>query len=196
MSASPRPLQIVLAVLLLFSIAAASAGESRIYRTVDEDGTVSFTDIPPRDDESAEQVVIETPNSFDIEEAIGPREEWIVDSEDEGEEPAFSYRSLAIKSPQDDEPIRDNAGNVAVVAVAKPRLQRGHKMRLLLDGQPVQEGYQTDFKLLNVDRGTHSLATEIIDKSGAVLIRSDTTTFHLLRISIITAPGRPTPAGP
>lgn len=176
-------------IFLLLTFAHAGAAQSKIYKTVDEHGNVVFTDIPPREDESAEQIIVETPNSFAVEEALGPRDQWVVESDtaaDETQEPAFSYKSLEIKSPQDDEAIRENMGNVTVVGVASPRLQRGHSIRLLMDGQPLQEGKQSQFALEEVDRGTHSLALEIIDDRGQVLIRSDDSIFHLQRYRIPT----------
>jgi hypothetical protein len=174
----------------LFAIAAltcAGPAISQIYKTVDEEGNVVFTDIPPREDtQDAEQIVVETPNSFAIEEAIGPREQWVVESEESDEEAAFFYKSLVIASPTADESIRENAGNVSIVAVANPRLQSGHRMRLVMNGTSIQEGSQTRFDLENVDRGTHVVATEIVDDSGNVLIRSTDTTFHLQRYRIPT----------
>ena len=175
----------------LLTVALASVAHGQIYRTVDENGNVVFTDIPPRETDTAEQVIVEEPNSFAIEEAIGPREQWIVEPEAAGDdEPAFSYKSLEIKSPQDDEAVRENAGNITIVGVASPRLQQGHRMRLFMDGQPVSEGRQSQFALENVVRGTHVLALEIIDGKGRTLIRSDPHSFHMLRVSV-----RPVPAG-
>ena len=162
----------------------AQAGESRIYRTVDEDGNVIFTDIPPRDDdESAEQIVVETPNSFAVEEAIPSSDAWIVETDDEETEAPFRYTALEIVSPADDEPIRENMGNITVVTNVSPRLQSGHVVRLLMDGSVAQEGPQGTFSLANVDRGTHTIAVEIADETGNVLIRSSDSTFHMLRFA-------------
>lgn len=175
------------ALIAVAALLCAGPAISQIYKTVDEEGNVVFTDIPPREDtEGAQQIVVETPNSFAIEEAIGPREEWVVESEEGEEEVAFSYKSLTIASPTSDESIRENAGNVSIVAVSNPSLQSGHRMRLVMDGAAIKEGSQTRFDLENVDRGTHVIATEIVDDSGNVLIRSTDTTFHLQRFRIPT----------
>lgn len=159
--------------------------QAEIYRTVDENGNVVFTDIPPReDDENAEQIIIENPNSFAVEEAIPNADAWIVEPEEgETEEAPFRYEALDIVSPADDEPVRENAGNITVVTNLSPRLQRGHVARLLMDGSVAQEGSQASFDLANVDRGTHTIAVEIVDENGRVLIRSDQSTFHMLRFA-------------
>ena len=54
----------------------------------------------------------------------------------------------------------------------------------MMDGAVAQEGAQASFSLANVDRGTHTIAVEILDESGNVLIRSQDSTFHMLRYRI------------
>ena len=184
-----HPIRHCLILILLMSTGLAAiqaeAASGRIYRTVDENGNVVFTDVPPREDEPAEQVVIETPNTFASEDAVPEADAWVV--EDADEEP-FSYNTLSIASPPDDEPLRENAGNVTIVANVNPKLQPGHIMRLLLDGGVAREGPQTSFQLTDVDRGTHKVVLEIVDRDGTVLKRSDPSTFHLQRIAITPAP--------
>lgn len=179
---------VLVGVLAVGLTATIQAAESRIYRTVDADGNVVFTDIPPREDEKGEQIIVTNPNSFTSNDASGPRDEWIVegaeaDQPDAEDEKPFAYESLVIKSPEDDQAVRENAGNITIVAVAKPRMQTGHTMRLLMDGQVVQEGPQSNFALQHVDRGTHAIATEIVDERGQILIRSESSTFHMLRVA-------------
>ena len=70
--------------------------------------------------------------------------------------------------------------------------------RLLLTGgyrYTVQEkqgepSTSTSFSFTNVDRGTHTLAVAVVDGDGKELIRSATTTFHMLRAAV----GAPVPA--
>ena len=181
-------MQSILAGAMILMFFTAEAAQSRIYKTVDEHGNVVFTDVPPREDQTSEQIVVETPNSFAVEEALGDRSKWIVETDENGEEVGFTYDSLEIKSPKDDEAVRENAGNLTVVAVSNPRLQPGHRMRLLLDGVPVDSGRGSQYQLENLDRGTHTLVLEIIDDSEAVVMTSQTTTFHMLRHSIARQP--------
>ena len=187
--ATPGLLLLALVLLMLVSsiISGAQAAQTKIYKTVDEDGNVVFTDMPPKSDQDAEQVIVQTPNSFASEEASGPREEWIVEEGAEGEELAeelFRYSSVQIVSPANDETVRANDGSVSVVAASRPRMKRGHVMRILIDGSPVQEGSQTTFNLENVDRGTHSVSAEIVDGSGNVLSSSNASVFHLQRVAV------------
>ena len=94
------------------------------------------------------------------------------------------YTHALIVSPADDSAVRGNAGELTVRARVDPPLQRGHRLRLLLDGiaQGVA-GRASTFELENIDRGTHSLALQVVDDAGRVLFTGTPSTFHLLRHS-------------
>ncbi|MCB1683914.1 MAG: DUF4124 domain-containing protein [Pseudomonadales bacterium] len=172
-------------VAALLGLAGGALAESKIYRTVDEQGNVVFTDIAPRIDQPAETVELPSTNSFGVEESLGERQEWVVEGAGDAAagdpNEASSYGSLVIVSPSNDATIRENTGNISIQARLTPEIRPGHRMRLLLDGAVASESAGGTFALQNVDRGTHSVVTEVLDQSGNVLIRSPATTFHLMR---------------
>lgn len=174
---------------LLVCLSAGSDAASRIYRTVDEDGNVIFTDVPPKEGESGEAIAVERPNTFQPA-ASESREEWIVDSDGENaDEAAFNYNAVTITSPTHDQAVRENAGNVTVVAEVEPELQIGHHIRIVMDDTPEQTGPQTVFTLPNVDRGTHTLLAQVVDDAGNVLLTSSPVVFHLQRVAAAPRPG-------
>lgn len=192
-----RPIALALLLSSGLVAATADAAASRIYRTVDEDGNVVFTDVPPRPEQQGDAVDVETPNSFTPPATASERRsvgEWLgQDGEpalEDGEEPAIQYRSLRVASPTHDEALRDNAGNVTVAAAVEPNLGAGHAIQLYLDGELRQTGPTTAFQLVNVDRGTHNLQLKVVDQTGTVLIASEPTVFHLQRRSVLLQPAR------
>jgi len=174
----------------------------RIYKTVDADGNVVFTDVPPKEGERSQAVDVQSTNTFD--ETAGmpaaesqPTQTWRTDAapeensdDDADAAPRYQYTTFMIVSPEDDAPVRENAGNVTVVVAVEPSLRTDDNVRVLLDGQPEQEGHQLSFELTNVDRGTHAVAAEVVNKQGQVIQASQAVTFHLLRA---VAP-RPSPS--
>ena len=95
-----------------------------------------------------------------------------------------TYTLAVVVSPADDEALRGNAGNLTVLTRVDPKLQGGHRLRLLLDGAPrAISGRKPEFHLENIDRGTHSLQLQVIDDSNRVLFTGPPSTFHLLRHS-------------
>lgn len=97
----------------------------------------------------------------------------------------FHYDMLRILVPEPDATVRSSAGEIIVSVTSEPGLQRGHRYRLLLDGQPTAEpGPSPVFALSNIDRGSHNLSVEILDEQGRTVERTANQPFHMLRISL------------
>lgn len=161
----------LLSILLLLTLS-ANAG---IYKSVDEDGNVVFSDQPSVGAEEIEKKEIMTVP------ATVPNIDF---SRDQGEKPAKEpYESIAITSPANDSAVRDNAGNISVSVTTRPALGNGHQIVIYLDGMEVARDPVTSFDFQNVDRGTHTLAAAVVNNEGKELKRSDEITFSLLRFS-------------
>ena len=99
--------------------------------------------------------------------------------------PPFHYDMLRVLIPEPDATVRSSAGELIVSVTSEPGLQRGHRYRLLVDGQPTSEpGRSPVFALNNLDRGSHNLSVEIIDEQGRTVERTANQPFHMLRISL------------
>jgi len=188
------PAGVLLALTLLLANEAAAA--TKIYRTVDQNGNVVFTDVPPKSEQEGRAVDLSQPNSFTPPEnqqqpglrAGAPAGDADGEAEDEDTAAAGAYRSLRIVQPAADEPVRDNAGNVTVIAAVEPDLHRRHELQLLLDGAVRQSGRSPTFQLENVDRGTHTVEVRIVDENGNTVTASDPSVFHLQRRSVLLQP--------
>lgn len=182
-----KPLVPILGLVLCVGAAQA---QDKVYKVIQPDGTVEFTDAPPPD-EPAREIHVEPINTI---------EAPSVPVEGGGQSASTSeqgYTEFRITSPDDDAAIRDNAGNVNVDLSLKPALRSGDEIDLLLDGQSVGGGKKTAITLTQMDRGTHSLQAVVKDSSGKVVARSNTVTFTLQRRSAILQPAPPkaAPAG-
>lgn len=99
--------------------------------------------------------------------------------------PTFRYDMLRILVPEPDATVRSTAGEIIVSVTSEPGLQRGHRYRLLLDGQPTAEpGLSPVFPLTDIDRGTHQLSVEILDEQGRIVERTANQPMHMQRISL------------
>jgi hypothetical protein len=102
-------------------------------------------------------------------------------------EGAAGYQSLEIVQPANDATIRSNEGNLAVGLALSPALAEGHSVKIVIDGTELEgEMKSTQFSLGNLNRGTHSLVTKIVDADGNELITSSPVTFHLRQASVLT----------
>lgn len=80
------------------------------------------------------------------------------------EPPRNAYEILELAGLPTEEALRANNGTFTVNVLIKPRLQPPHLLRLLLDDEPYgQPSNVPSLQLVNVDRGEHRLAVQVID---------------------------------
>lgn len=179
--------KLVLSLALAVATCSVSLpGNSAIYKTVDEDGNVVFTDVAPPD--STETVELSNTTSYTppTSPSNAPLSVAPGSSGPEDSRPIeTSYQSLVINSPTQDEAIRDNAGNITVTVAVTPPLAPGHTIELIMDERRVGIAVTGKFSLRNVDRGTHTLSAHVLDADQAIVKQSASQVFHMLRFSAL-----------
>ncbi|MGE8503943.1 MAG: DUF4124 domain-containing protein [Pseudomonas sp.] len=182
-----RPL---IACLLLALTLPASA---QIYKYIDSNGNTVFTNQPP-DGTTAETVELPPTNTVEMQTPSVP-----VDSSNTSVQNEAPYAVLSLTGIPDEEAMRANNGTFIVGVNIQPRLQPGHRLRLILDGEPYgQASNVPSLQLTNVDRGEHSLAVAVV-AGERIIQQSNTETFTVQRISVNSparqpaTPPRPTP---
>ncbi len=169
------PMRLVLTILLL---AMASPLSAQIYKWLDEDGNIIYSDTPHAGAEELPAREVQTLKLPPVPESAAKAK---------AKPKPMPYQSLMITSPGDGETLRDNAGQVSVSVSLRPALQTrfGHRLELRVDGRPfAQAGTATHFQLQNMDRGAHSLVAVVLDKDGRVFASSPSVSFYLHRQSV------------
>jgi len=169
---------------LLAALAIAGPARAEVYKYVDEDGNTVYTDekVP-----GAEQVNPGILNTY----SPDPATRRLATDEGDGGEaaPADAYQSVTITEPENDSAFWNAAGIVPVNVRVLPGLQGGHRLELLMDGEPVSEpGTSTRFSLQEVFRGTHTLTARVVDGEGNTVIASSPATFTLHKPSRLNPP--------
>ncbi|MGW8464262.1 DUF4124 domain-containing protein [Pseudomonas sp. CLCA07] len=162
----------LLLMLLLIALPAAA----QIYKYTDADGNTAYSNQPP-DGVTAQPVELPPLNS------VAPPTPPAPSSESTSNEPPHSaYEALQLTGLPTGEALRANNGTFTVSVLIKPRLQAPHLLRLLLDGRPYGQSSNVPIlQLVNVDRGEHSLAVQVINGEN-VLQQSPTVTFTVQRV--------------
>jgi hypothetical protein len=156
-----------LALGLLLCSAIVSAGE--IYKRVDKDGNVHYSDAPHDGAEKIEVQPITTVPAFRAPAGTSQTEYQPTAT--------ASKMTVTISSPANDSAFHDAQGNISVKVKVQPELF-DNLLVIKLDGKEVSKGQETSTLLKNLDRGTHQLSAEVVDKSGKV-ISSDRSSFTL-----------------
>ena len=165
---------------LLIACLIALPVTAEVFTYVDAQGNRVYTDQPGSD--NAKRVPLATSNRMSANPSGGAPVTAAQKTEDK---PLFHYDMLRVLVPEPDATVRSNAGELIVSVTNEPGLQRGHRYRLLLDGQPTAEpGLSPVFALSNIDRGRHNLSVEILDEQGRTVERTANQPFQMLRISL------------
>jgi len=159
----------------MLAMGAAHAG--KIVKYTLKNGQVIYSDTPPPEAASGEEVTVEPLQSFTLPPA--PPLEDSVAEEDAPEQ--VGYEEFKVTSPANDATIRDNGGNVRVSLSLSPGLQGGHSIEIFMDGQAIGSGNSTSLTLTDVDRGTHTVRATVTDSDGKEVARSNSVIFHLRR---------------
>ncbi|MGN7935354.1 DUF4124 domain-containing protein [Pseudomonas sp. 22447] len=154
-------------------------GLAQVYTYIDAQGNRVFTDQPRPG--NAKKVQLPHGNRM----PPPPSSTAPAAVSQEPPKPLFHYEMLRLLIPEPDATIRSTAGELIVTATSEPGLKKGHRYRLLLDGQPTGEpGPSPVFALSNIDRGTHHLAVEILDEQDRIVERTANQPFHMQRTSL------------
>jgi hypothetical protein len=164
-------------VILCAGISTFSFAE--IYRWVDDQGNVEFSDEAREGSEKIEvgpTATISLPKPDDVERLSttteGPTEQ------------ALLYSKLAITFPADNSAFNSGNGDVTVTMVVEPSLFPNHSLRLTLDGKQIATTKSDFHTFPNVDRGTHYLQLDIIDNTSVVM-SGPSVSFTIHRPSIL-----------
>lgn len=162
----------------MLSLLLALPAAAQIYKYTDANGNTAYSNQPPQ---GVPTQTVELPplNSIEHQPSTGPDTPPVPASR---ESPRKAYETLELTDIPTEQALRANNGTFTVGVRAQPRLQSPHQFRLLLDDQPY--GLPSNvprLQLVNIDRGEHRLAVQVIDGENLVQ-QSETVTFTVQRV--------------
>jgi len=159
-------------LFLLLVIALPVAAQ--IYKYTDANGHTVYSDHSP-DGVQAQPVDLPPLNRVEPQAPSAP--------EPDNREPARNaYDILELAGLPTEEALRANNGTFTVNVLIKPRLQAPHQLRLVLDDEPYgQPSNVPILQLVNVDRGEHRLAVQVID-GQTIVQQSPPVAFTVQRV--------------
>ena len=164
------------AVLIGVTLAAA-AGAAEVYRHVDKDGVVHYSDQPPT--KGAKPVVLPP---IQVVGPVGGRPAAgappaAVEADLTGSAPL----SVSIMSPTPDQTFRGDDRRLPVSVRMNQPLPEGHGLLYLLDGtaQNAAPTRALNYTLTGVERGEHMVAVATVDASGKEVARTAPVIVHM-----------------
>jgi hypothetical protein len=162
--------------LMLLACPLASAGP--VYKWVDENGVIHYSDQPH---ENAQKIHVGEPQTYKATQYADPGA---------SAESQVSYK-CAVTSPADQQTFT-NTDAVGVGAQVEPALHADTPIFVMLDGRMVTD-QPTDalqFTLKGLERGEHNLSIVVRDAAGKVACSSPAVTFFV-RLPSVFAPANP-----
>ncbi|MDH3979918.1 MAG: DUF4124 domain-containing protein [Gammaproteobacteria bacterium] len=163
---------------LLFLL--AQAVQADVYKSINADGEVVFSDVPAAGAEPVKLPGLSTYKPSRVVEKYGGTPVGETE-DDEG-----PYKSLKVTAPEDDATIWDNQGIATLTVALEPSLltKSGHQIQYFLDGKaygkPLPRLSRT---YRDIERGTHTISAAVIDAEGGTVISAEPVTIHLHHMS-------------
>jgi Domain of unknown function (DUF4124) len=167
------------ALFTLISIGCSLALAGTVYKWIDENGVVHYSDQPHP---NAEKIQLQGAQTYKAQPANAA-----------GEAPAApasstprTYQGCAVVQPTPDQTLAD-VDSLTVVVQTDPVLRAGDQIFVTYDGQPLNGNSATGgtFTISPLERGTHTLQAAVRDADGAVLCQTPGVTFYVHQPSVL-----------
>lgn len=172
---------------------------AQVYKVVDEDGNVTFTDQAPyggakpielKPISVVETPIYETPPKRTAEGAEGDEENQM-----SIRELRRAYRDFAIVSPQSEQSIYHPESAVAIVWRTGKQLQTGMQVTVSINGNPLATTTEPMVAAPELNRGEHTVTAVLTDSRNRNIATAEPVTFFVQRPNIYTNRPRPGPGG-
>jgi hypothetical protein len=165
----------VMAIAAVFGVMSCNA-QAAVYKKVDADGNVSFSDVP---DKSA-QLINVAPLSTVA--ALSPEQIAKTLNRDDNSQVANSRSenyTLMIISPTPDQTFQRAADAFSANVQVKPELKNGDRLVFLVDGKTSSDQIPAG----ELDRGAHQFEAKVLSANGRVLT-SKVVSFNVQQSSV------------
>jgi hypothetical protein len=192
---------LLLILVALALVIATGPLAAQVYKTVDEDGNVTYTDQPPQDGSKPiklrEISVIEAPTY----ETATPATDQDAASEEVKEKPfrflRKHYEDFAIFSPRQEESIwySDSNGIITVAWNAPNPIEAGMQVTVSVDGRAQPATSEPVVAITGLERGEHTVTAELKDSKNRSIATATPVTFFIRQPNIYINRRGPGPRG-
>lgn len=162
--------------LLWATALASNGGQTTVYRWVDAQGVVHYSDQPHPNAQKLEIRGAQTFSSLPVSPASSEAA-----PDQSAPAPSAIYQSCTITQPGDQQSLM-NVYQATAVVETSPALRAGDSVRLFLDGRQIS-GSGTSFTF-PVVRGQHSVQAVIEDDNGTIICETSSVTFFVHQPSV------------
>jgi hypothetical protein len=167
----------------IISLLAVQVVQAEIYKTVDKQGRIVYSDQPPVNGNAK---IVELPSINSLPPAAMTPD--VSTAPDEA--PADVSYQLSILNPASGVTLQADERSLDVFVSLDPALQEGHLLVYFLDGNVLEKTTSSNITLTEPPRGEHKLHVEVMSKYGKSLGQSQPVTIIVLRPIAHQKPGK------
>jgi hypothetical protein len=167
-------MRLVLCTTLVLGFTLCGPVAAEIYKTVDENGNVIYTDQKPTD--HAKPLDLPELNVADPHKAL-PKPPSEVDV------PDSTWPGFTLESPADQENVWGSGGSLTVRLSSGQELRRGMNVVIYVDGEAHNARGSLSHTIEGISRGEHRLYAELQARGGRVVATTQPITFHMKQFS-------------
>lgn len=149
---------------------------AEVYKTVDKNGRVTYTDIPPADT-AAKPIELKTINSIPAPTAI-PTDN--LNRPNNNPQASGEYQ-VQILAPENGTTLMANERSITVSISVSPALDNGNLLAYKLDGETLTTSSEMTYIIAEPPRGEHILTVDVVDSEGISLAHSNAITVVIMR---------------
>lgn len=170
---------------LATGLIAVSAMASGVYKVVDGQGNITYTDVPPAET-VMDEVLLPAINPVS---SPAPRtasnSEAIRSPESADAEPVMAftgYSSAVLAAPLDGSLVHFDEPSLLVQVALTPPLEADHLVQFYVDGSAYGSAISTNsLSIGGLERGSHRISARVLSSQGAVLAITESVTVHVQR---------------
>lgn len=154
---------------------------AQVYRWVDENGKVHYSDTPPPSEDASKA---ELPDLPVVQSPPAPT--IIMPNKPQPQPAGPVYPALKVVSPAPEETVWANDGLLKITVIADPPLQQQHAFVYRLDGE-IRQGPTAQYSvtLTEVFRGEHTVTVDVVNAAGDVIQSSAPVIVYVRHHSIL-----------
>lgn len=156
-----------------------SPAATKVYKVVNKDGSISFSDQPQSNAETLMVEPVATVPAFSPLPSNSSNSVNLPNTQINSNR----YSNFQIIAPAHDSAFYSGSGEVEVILDAQPKLHDGDIVEIWLDGAKIYSGKTLQTRIDTAARGTHSLSAKVLGASGQ-LFKESTIQFTVHRPSI------------
>ena len=187
-----------LLILVVFTLAVSTGPlTAQVYRVVDKDGNVTYTDRSPTDGAKPLKLspisVIEAP-AYKTKPKAG-EEEGEAANELSLSDMRRNYKDFAIVAPQPEQSIWQPAQSIIVAWNVRYELQKGMTVTISVNGREYATSTERMIPIGELDRGEHIVSAVLKDAKNRKIATAKTVTFFIKQPNIYTNRALRNPGG-